>query len=344
MGLGIVRSSGPIRAAARCRHSQCSKGAFPFAHHGRREYWPHLVSRNELHGLGSEFGCEVDQVINRRALAVVSWRFGRVRLRGRIPLARHITFFHRPLGNRPDGLTIRPIENVEERLLGGLCKRFDGAAIDRDVHEHGRAGNIVVPDSVVHQLEMPLALPGFQIQRDDGLAEQTVARPMPSIVVACGQLYRQVHHSQFFVHADLAPHTGIAGILGGAVLPRLISILARQRNSVKDPEALARPDVEPADVTLHVLFALRNSARPVRGADHDGIASHDRRCMQSDFAGDRVDFLIVIELQVDGSVLAEARHRIAGLGIQSDEAVARRNVKDALFSAIAPIRQSTARQ
>ena len=44
---------------------------------------------------------------------------------------------------------------------------------------------------------------------------------------------------------------------------------------MEDPEALACPHVESANVTLHVRFALGNAACPVRGADNYDILGDD---------------------------------------------------------------------
>ena len=67
-------------------------------------------------------------------------------------------------------------------------------------------------------------------------------------------------------------------------------------------------------------------------------------CMETDFAGDEVDFLIVILLQIDYAVFAEGANRRAGLRIECDEAISGSNVEDSFFAPIAPIRESPARE
>ena len=44
----------------------------------------------------------------------------------------------------------------------------------------------------------------------------------------------------------------------------------------------------------------------MRRSDDDHISGHHGRRMKPDFAGDRIDLLIVVELQIDDAVLAEA--------------------------------------
>ena len=112
------------------------------------------------------------------------------------------------------GSPVVAVEHIQERLLGGLRQRLDGAAVDGDVHEHRRARDIHIPDAVMHQLVMPLANAGLQINGDDALAEQAVAGPVAAVVVAGGQFDGQIHHAELLVDADLPPHAGVAGVIG----------------------------------------------------------------------------------------------------------------------------------
>ncbi len=113
---------------------------------------------------------------------------------------------------------------------------------------------------------------------------------------------------------------------------------------MEDPQALARAHIESADITLYVVLARRRAAGHVRGADDDDVLRDDRRRMQPDLARDQIDLLIVVLLQIDDAVLAEAGHGRAGLGVKRDQPVAGRDIEDSLFSAVGPIRESTARE
>ena len=59
---------------------------------------------------------------------------------------------------------------------------------------------------------MPLALAGLQIHRDHALAEQSVARAMAAVVIAGRQFDRQIDQAQIFIHANLPPDAGVAGV------------------------------------------------------------------------------------------------------------------------------------
>ena len=95
-------------------------------------------------------------------------------------------------------------------------------------------------------------------------------------------------------------------------------ILAWFRDGVEDPEALAGAHIESADVAFDVGLALRDSAFQVRRADDHDIFGDDGRGVEADAAGDQIHLLVVILLEIDHAVDAEARDRDAGFGIERD--------------------------
>src|SRR5262249_48328254 len=145
---------------------------------------------------------------------------------------------------RPNRITGHAIERVEQSLLRGLCNRFDGASIDRDIDQHWSAWYVEVPDAVMDQLIMPFALAGFQIDGHEGLSKQSIAGSMAPVDIAGRQLDRQIRQAEFFVHADLSPHPSIADVVGGIIQPGVASKLARLRDGVKYPKTFARTHIE----------------------------------------------------------------------------------------------------
>src|SRR5580704_980945 len=101
-------------------------------------------------------------------------------------------------------------------------------------------------------------------------------------------------------------------------------------------------DIESADVAFDIVAAVRNAARSVRRADDHDVLGNDGRRMQPYFAGDGIDLLIVILLQIDDTVVAEGGCERAVLGVESDEPVAGRDVEDSFFLAVGPVGESTA--
>jgi hypothetical protein len=79
------------------------------------------------------------------------------------------------------------------------------------------------------------------------------------------------------------------------------------------------------------------------GPDDHGVPTDDRGSMKSYIASDRIDDLVVVELEIDHSVLAKRLNRSTDPGIESDQTVAGRHVEDSLLTTIGPIRQTAAR-
>jgi hypothetical protein len=165
---------------------------------------------------------------------------------------------------------------------------------------------------------------------------------MTAVEVAGWQFHRQVHQAELFVYADLRPHARIAcKRQRRLVVPRVRAELARPWNSVEDPGSPARADVVRAHVTFDVGLAFRREAHQVRRSDDDRVFCHDRCRVKPDLSGHSIDLLIVVPLQIDDAAGPEARDRDAGFRIECDQAVARRDVQDPLFAAVAPIRQAS---
>jgi hypothetical protein len=103
---------------------------------------------------------------------------------------------------------------------------------------------------------MPLPLARLQVHRDDAFAEEARAWAVAAVVVARRQLHGQVDATEVFIHRHLRPHTGVARVGPRLALPRVVAEFTELRDGVEDPEALAGPHVESADVALLVLPAL----------------------------------------------------------------------------------------
>ena len=312
---------------------------------GRREERTQLDVRRDLLRLSKQLGREVDQVFFLNALKLERRRLGRKRLRRRIPFARHGALFDGLLDNRPHGLSGLAIEDVEEALLARHRGDLPGFAVYRDVGQDRRARKVEVPDAVVDELKVPLALPGVQVDRHQRLGEQVVARPVAAVVIAGRELDRQVHGLELFVHREWTPHAGVARVRPGVVLPGLVAELSGLRNGVEDPQALSGLDVEPADVALRVRPAARRCPAPMRGADDHHVLGDDGSGVQADFAGDRIEHLVVVLLEIEDAVLAERADRNPGLRVERDELIPDRHHEDALVAlAVRPVRHTASRQ
>src|SRR2546425_12278430 len=99
---------------------------------------------------------------------------------------------------------------------------------------------------------------------------------MAAVVITRRQFDREVHHSKFFIDADLAPDSRVSGVRRGIVFPGFGSVFIRQRDGMEDPETLTRPHIEPPNVALHVLLADRHSTWLVRRTDDYRVTGYDR--------------------------------------------------------------------
>ena len=343
--LGIERAAFPVRSTRGVGQHQRA-GFAPFAWRDRRrEDRTDLVEARDAQRLGLQLRRPVDQIRFRDALSIEWRRFGRKGLRRRIPLARHVPFFHRLLDDRPHRLSRHAIERVDPALLRRHADRLDGFSIDGDVHQDSGSREVPVPDVVVDRLEVPVAFAGVEVEADDAVGEQIVARTMTAVVVTGRHFRGEVHAIRSFVDRDGAPVAGVARVRPRIVQPRVVAFLAGLRNRVEDPEALARAHVVSADVALDVFFRTRRAAGRVGGADDDDVVADRGRRVEPDICRRQVDSrLIELCLEVDDPVPAKRWNRHAGFRVQRDEVIAGRDSENALVSlAIGPVRDASPR-
>src|SRR5262245_3527958 len=109
---------------------------------------------------------------------------------------------------------------------------------------------------------------------------------------------------------------------------------------MEDPEPLAGPHVEAANVALVVAPTYGTASLGMGGPDDDHIL-HDNRCgMKADVTGDRIHLLIVFELQVDDAAFAERGDALTGLRIERDHLISGRDIDDSSGTTIGPVRQT----
>ena len=196
--------------------------------------------------------------------------------------------------------------------FGRLGDGFDGPAIDDDVGENRRARQVPIPHIMMNGLKVPDPLTRMEIERDEAIGEQIVSVPVTAVVVARRHLDGQIDDAQLFVYGDLCPHSRVARVLPGVVQPSVIAELARPRERVEDPEALAGSGVETSEVTFGLLLGRGGIPNQMRGADEDDAVGDNGSGVKSDLPGDGIELLIESLLQVDDPVVAEARDGSTG--------------------------------
>ena len=137
---------------------------------------PSLYSESDLEGFGPQFRREVDQVAFLNPLKFERRGFGRERLGAAGFLSRYSRLFDGPFLDGPDRLSGLAVEHVGPALFAGLHDGLDVASVDGDIHQDGRAWNVIVPDSVMDKLVVPDPFAGFQVDRDEGFRKQSCRR------------------------------------------------------------------------------------------------------------------------------------------------------------------------
>ena len=254
-----------------------------------------------------------DEVVARHADPRERPGLLRDRLRGREPLARHVRLRLRPF---VDAVHRRPglaVQNEHEAGFPHLRERGNGLAVLADVDETRCGRQVVVPHLVANHLEVPAQLARQRVQRDGGVAEQVVPRPVAPVVVHARTADRHVDEAALLIDGQRERPDVVAGaILPAAVAPGVVPDLAGPGNGVERPQLLARARV----VGVHVaLLAL--AGREVRadvalaGAEEIGAHQHDVP-IEHRHAG-------VGNLEIDVAALAERRVQRAGVGAQRDQ-------------------------
>ena len=336
--LRVEGASGPARAAAVAGHQE--RAAFG----GRREYRSVLVSGEDGHRLAAELRREVDQIARAEALALEGRRPAGEGLRRRRPLADDAGLGHFALQDRPHRFAGAGMEDVEEALLGELHRRPDRASLDLDVADDGRSRQVVVPQAMVDHLEVPAALPGLAVDRDQRLGVEVVAQAVPAVPVVRRRAERQVGEAELRVGAHQGPDVRVAADLPRTVLPGVAAGFALLRNRMERPELLAGADVESADVPRRCL----GRARPVRDrrADDRHVAAEgDRRTHAVDPPR---HFPVQTEREVDAAAISERGDRFAAQRVhRAQEGVAARPHQPAAFAGqvrVVPVRGPAMRE
>ncbi len=215
--------------------------------------------------------------------------------------------------------------------------------------ERRRGGQVVIPHAVMHGLEVPGALPGLDVDRDNGFGKQPVALAEAAVVIAVRRRRRQIDEPELVIPAHHRPHVGVAGVAMRAVLPGLDPELAVARNHVEDPLQLAGPHIERLHVAGHPFL----DRRPIRHrrTDNHRIAHDDRRRINRDVVALAVELVQHPSLrarqrgqQIRFPGFAERRDRFAALRIEREQVAVERAHQDALVvAAVGPVRD-TARQ
>ena len=232
------------------------------------------------------------------------------------------------------GQTGSPVTRSKTKTSPCLVSWVDGLdapAVHRDRGQHRLGRQVVVPDPVVDDLEVPRPLAVVRVERHEALREEVVAEPLPAVVDVGGVADGQEHQLARLVDGHPGPHVGGAHVAPRLVLPRLAAELALLGDGVETPDEGAGAGVVGADVAgrgAPVDDAVADGA-----ADYHQVLVHDRRRVELEVAA--VDGPDEIAAQVDHAVVAERSHHLAGRRVEAEEPVPARE-EDAQVVAVSP--------
>jgi hypothetical protein len=160
-----------------------------------------------------------------------------LRLRGRAAVALRGALRRGHLADGQQGRAGAAVQHKDLALLGRLHERGHAIAVDAQVQQAGLGRHVVVPEVVVHGLEVPAHLAGGQVQRDDrgriGFDRRAaLAAPLVGRLVAQGH----VDHAQRFVDAGNRPAVGRVGRVG---------FWPGERRAAVGPAGIPGPDQAP---------------------------------------------------------------------------------------------------
>ena len=153
-----------------------ASGPSHLADDGRREERADLVARHELQASARSSGVKSirSSMVTPAGRTPAAWSTNGCVGAALLPARRLLRPARSSIGQT--GWPVARSKHIDPGLLGRLRERLDRRAVHRDVGEDRRARDVQVPDAVVHELVVPPALAGLQVDGDDALAEQAVAR------------------------------------------------------------------------------------------------------------------------------------------------------------------------
>src|SRR5882724_78145 len=111
-----------------------------------------------------------------------------------------------------------------------------------------RAGIVVVPDIVMHHLEMPQALASARVEGQQAIAEEVGAGTVRAVEIVFGAGGGHVDNTALLVERKLSPAIHAANVFPGVFRPGIGTKLAGARDRVKGPHKRAGKDVVGTDV------------------------------------------------------------------------------------------------
>src|SRR6266404_5614219 len=168
---------------------------------------------------------------------------------------------HRPLLDASQRFAVGAVENVNPAGAAGFGDSLAGLPIDYRVEKDDRAGRVVIPDVVMHLLEVPGIFSGLGLQRDDRSAEQIVSFAHRPVIIRPAIADRKVDEPELRIERRSIPdRCAAAAVMVGAGRPGVSANLPRPGQGIPPPQDLAGLCVERSQPPAHTVFTTGNAA------------------------------------------------------------------------------------
>ena len=298
-----------------------------------------MRARNSSRSRGPQIAERI-QIVDREFLAAERRRIGRKWLRRPRLLARDVGLRgHGPFLDRPDRLAGDAIEDVQKPRLAGHRHDIDVAPVVPDRRELWRRRVVVVPEIVMHVLEMPQPLARSRVEREQAVGKEIRANPIGAVEIVRARSGGKVRNAARGIDRDLAPRVRAADVLPRVLWPGVVPELTGMRHCVKLPHEFAGDDVVGAEIAgrRQVAFAGR---RP----EQDEILENLARRVGL-YAADRRRIAAEPLPQIDRAVDAEREDRFAGGGVELLQVVAETENQAPILAVLAfPVVDAPARE
>ncbi len=200
-------------------------------------------------------------VVRAELLARKGWRRGGERLSRPRVFTRHVRLRHRTFFNGPQRLARHAVEYVEKTKLGGLGDDVHVLSIVLNREQFGCGSGVVIPQIVMHELEVPQALAGPRVKSEQAIAKQIGSGAVRSVEIVGRGAKREVSYATLCVQREFAPRVVTADVFPGFRRKCVVAEFARVWHRVERPGGLSGMNVICANIARRrsVHFAGRRT-------------------------------------------------------------------------------------